>query len=95
LIDDFHKPGCEFYSNFYPAIVLFEGLLYASAENAYQAAKTLDVEKRKEFQVMRPGQAKRAGRKLAIRPDWEKVRLGVMHQIVKDKFTRHRKLKEL
>jgi ribA/ribD-fused uncharacterized protein len=95
LISDFHKPGCEFYSNFYPAPVVFEGLLYACAENAYQAAKTLDPEKRREFQALRPGQAKRAGRKLILRLDWEQVKVDVMYQIVKDKFTRHRKLREL
>ena len=48
VINDFHNEYF-FLSNFYSHPVVFEGVTYPSNEHAYQAAKTLDLEKRKEF----------------------------------------------
>jgi tRNA dimethylallyltransferase len=61
-----------FLSNFYKCKVKYEGLIYPSAENAYQASKTLDMEKRKEFQIITPLEAKRLGRRVVLRNDFEK-----------------------
>ena len=73
-------------SNFYHYRVVYEGKIYHSVENAYQAAKTLDKNKRKEFQKITPGQAKRKGAKLSLREDWNDVKLGIMEQLVRQKF---------
>jgi hypothetical protein len=58
--------------------VEFEGEIYASPEAASQAAKTSKAE-RPVFQ--RPGldpfKAKRLGRALSPRPDWDEVKLSV------------------
>lgn len=83
----------EFLSNFYsPCVVIYESIAYTSAEAAYQSAKITDIEGRFVFASMRPLAAKKAGKKLALRPDWESVRLQVMYDIVKDKFTRNKDL---
>jgi len=37
-------------SNFYPVDIEFESEHYPSVEHAYQAAKTLDLKQRKQFQ---------------------------------------------
>lgn len=76
----------SFLSNFYPEPVEFEGLLYPSSEHAYQAAKCKDISQRKQFLGITPGQAKRLGRKVEIREDWEKVKKDTMHEILVDKF---------
>lgn len=82
-------------SNFWPAEVEFEGVLYPSSEHAYQAAKTLDLEERQLFLgAVTAGQAKRLGRRITIRKDWEAVKLEVMAAILYDKFTRHPELKQ-
>lgn len=47
-----------FLSNFAPFSVFFEGVYYPSTENAYQAAKTTNLELRKEFEVIRLGKQK-------------------------------------
>lgn len=80
----------EFLSNFYPCIVYFEGMAYPSVEHAFQAAKSLDTHVRQGFQVCpTPADAKGFGRKVALRPDWEDVKISVMKDIVRDKFTRN------
>lgn len=85
----------RFLSNFWPAEVRFEGLTFPSVEHAYQAAKSLDIDERKRFAAMeRPGKAKKAAEKMAIRLDWPAVRLGIMETLVREKFTNHRELAE-
>ena len=76
----------RFLSNFYPVEVVLDGVTYPTVENAYQAAKTLDLEKRKEFLDVSPGAAKRLGRRLEIRPDWDDVKLSVMTRLNEQKY---------
>ena len=81
-----------FLSNFYPCPVKFEGLVYASTENAYQAAKTLDYEDRLLFTDCPPGTAKRWGRpggRIKIREDWEERKLGIMKLLLQKKFAEY------
>jgi len=85
----------RFLSNFWYADVVFEGVTYRSTEVAYQAAKSLDLDERKKFVGLTSGQAKRLGQKIQLREDWDFIRLQVMYDICKDKFTRHADLKEL
>ena len=83
-----------FLSNFYPAEVEYEGVMYPTSEHAYQAAKTLDPAEREKIKnALTPGLAKKLGRKVTIREDWDVWKLGVMTAIVIDKFTRHHDLK--
>lgn len=75
-----------FLSNFSPCAVRLGDLTFQSTEAAYQAAKTLNLEDRKPFTLMGPGQAKKAGQKLSLRADWEDVRLAVMEDLLRQKF---------
>lgn len=77
----------RFLSNFWLVKVLFEGKIYSSVEHAYQAAKTLDPKIREIIRnLSSPGMAKRYARKIELRPDWEKVKLGIMESLVRYKF---------
>lgn len=77
-----------FLSNFYPVTVQLDGVDFPSVEHGYQAAKTLHPPGR---EVIRreptPGGAKRLGRTLRLRPDWERVKLQVMESLLRQKFT--------
>lgn len=80
----------EFYflSNFASSYVLLEGMQYSTVEHAYQAAKSLDLETRRKIQTCStPGQAKRFGRSLSLRPDWESVKLLIMENLLRQKFS--------
>jgi ribA/ribD-fused uncharacterized protein len=84
----------RFLSNFYEADVLFEGAVYPSVEHAFQAAKTFDEDERQTIRLqMKPGDAKRRGRNLKLRDDWEDVKIQIMEQLVLDKFVRHEPLR--
>ena len=78
----------RFLSNFYePSPVELDGVEYPSVEAAYQAAKTLNHHERWDFTLMSPGQAKKAGKKLDLRPDWDQVKEDVMLGLLRQKFS--------
>jgi ribA/ribD-fused uncharacterized protein len=84
----------RFLSNFWPAEVRFEGLIYPSSEHAYQAAKSLDPAERKRIAALpTPSAAKKAGAALKLRPNWDTEKFNVMETVVRDKFTRHADLR--
>jgi hypothetical protein len=85
----------RFLSNFYPAKVEYDGLEYASTEHAYQAAKTEDPAHRRRIrEAQKPGEAKRLGKQGKMRTDWEQIKIGVMKDLVRQKFSKDKKLKE-
>lgn len=86
MIDSFNGKY-RFLSNFAPCKVIFEDIEYPSTEHAYQAAKTLDISLRKQFRACgKPSDAKKLGRKIVLRPDWETIKFEVMEQLLRAKF---------
>lgn len=79
----------EFLSNFYPSKVFFDGITYYNSEAAYQAQKCLNPEERRNFSNLSSDEAKRLGQKVEMRPDWDKVKFGIMEQVVYAKFTQN------
>ncbi len=80
-------------SNFWPAEVMLDGLVYPTVEHAYVAAKTTnDVERFVIQTTPSPGEVKRLGRQLNIREDWDSIRLQVMEDLLWQKF-QHSELK--
>ena len=68
-----------FLSNFYWNEIEFECITYPTNEHFFQAMKTLDTDERRAIaNCLTPGQAKRMGRRVALRPDWEDVKESVM-----------------
>jgi hypothetical protein len=79
----------RFLSNFFvlPKPIPHDGILYPTVEHAYQAAKTLNFRARFEISKLHhPGLAKRAGRSLVLRPDWDRCRGRIMYELVLVKF---------
>lgn len=77
----------EFLSNFYLCPVWYEGRCYASVEHAYQAAKSLDENVRHRiYELPTAAQAKKAGRKVQLRSNWDVIRVEVMTGLVRAKF---------
>ena len=85
-ITNFHGQH-DFLSNFAAAPVVYEGETYPTVEHAFQAAKTHD---RAERQTIRdattPATAKRLGRRVTLRPDWEQVKFDLMLALLRQKF---------
>lgn len=78
----------RFLSNFHPAVVVLDGEEYPTVEHAYQAAKTIDPEERKVIlSSTTPAMAKKLGRHVTVRDDWLDIKLGVMAELLVQKFT--------
>ncbi len=77
-----------FLSNFYPCKVVHNGIEYPSAEHAYQASKTTNRKYKEHIKrAESPGEAKRRGKSVPLRGDWENVKIDVMRQILREKFS--------
>lgn len=85
-IDSF-RGEYRFLSNFYACPIVYEGDLYPSLEHAFQAAKTVDSDERKVVRTQTTaGNAKRAGRRVAKRAEWDSIRVSVMRELLYQKF---------
>lgn len=74
-----------FLSNMYPCKITYNGHTFGSSEAAFQAQK--DVTRVSEFENISGKESKRLGRKVKMRPDWESVKLGIMEEILRIKFS--------
>lgn len=93
MIKEFRKEYF-FLSNFYPVSVEYDGLTYPSSEAAFQAQKTMNLEIRKRFTKITPSEAKKLGKNISLRGDWEKVKVKTMYQICYAKFFQNADLKK-
>lgn len=91
-ITDFHEEPYRFLSNFFEARVEYRGLAYGSNEAAFQAQKCMTEEEKVQFTEFGPGKSKGVGRRVQLRPDWNEVKVGIMEEIVRAKFTQHPEL---
>lgn len=92
---DHFRGEYAFLSNFWEIPVTYQGLTYGSNEAAFQAQKCMTKEERLPFTEMRPAMSKKAGRRVQLRADWEDVKLSIMEDIVRAKFTQNEDLKQL
>ena len=87
------KYGC--FSNFVVTPFTYLGIEYTCGESAFQAQKSLDLEERKRIAKMLPSAAKKAGRSVPLRNDWERVKYNIMVDVVYCKFSQSPELKEI
>jgi ribA/ribD-fused uncharacterized protein len=77
-------------SMFWRCPVVHDGIDYPGGEWAFQAAKTMDPGLRMRIcSLATAGEAKRYGRGLPLRADWETVRYAVMLDVNRDKYARN------
>jgi len=84
-----------FLSNFYPAPVTYRGLTYKNNEAAFQAQKCMTEEEKIAFTEYEAAQAKGVERRVALRPDWQEVKVDLMEEIVYAKFSQNEQLKQM
>lgn len=108
-IETFTLDKTRFLSNFYPykntqgdkypekVLVFFEGIEFDCTENAYQAAKTLDVNLRLEISKMTPFQSKKywIGKEEQIRQDWDEVKFSILRDLNFQKYNNSKELRQM
>lgn len=80
----------RFLSNFWfvPGGLRVGGMSGPTVEHVFQAIKTLDpVERAGILAEPKPGNAKKLGRNVTLRPDWEPMKIGVMARLQAAKYT--------
>lgn len=76
-----------FLSNFHEATIYVDGERYRSVEHAYQAYKTMDPWSRRLIREAKsPGEAKKLGKSVLLRGDWDSVKIDMMRSFVRKKF---------
>lgn len=87
VIDSF-SGEYRFLSNFYPCEMDVAGVRYPTLEHAFQAEKTTNPTERELVRNAKtPGQAKALGRRVTLREDWESVKMDVMRELLRMKFS--------
>lgn len=97
MIDKF-KGEYDFLSNRFHWRFEWHGLVYGSAEAAFQASKCTDESERKVLASCSPDKAVLKGKEIVPYSDWEESRLVIMESIIRAKFEQNpilmRRLKE-
>lgn len=89
FIDEYY-----FLSNFYECPVKYHNIVYPHTESAFQAQKTHDEKIRNIFTKITPSEAKRLGKNIYLRKDWNEIKDHKMYSICYAKFTQNPELRE-
>ena len=82
-----------FLTNFHRSPVEYKGKIYPTAEHLFQALKTKNKKVRNNIRrASSPGEAKKLGRTIRLRDDWEEVKDKLMFMVVRLKFLQNPKL---
>lgn len=83
-----------FLSNFYEYPIYYNKLVFCNAEAAFQAQKAMNEKDQYKFINLNASQARKLGKTVQLRKDWEEIKDNVMYEIVKRKFTINKELQQ-
>ena len=83
-----------FLSNMYPCRVRYKGTEYSCSESAFQAQKCTKESEKSLFVGINGFDAKRLGRKVSLKSNWEIEKISIMEGIVREKFIQNPSLAE-
>jgi len=89
VIDSF-RGNFYFLSNMYPlpTPIWHKGIAYKTSEHLFVALKSLNINTRHHIAMKKDGfAAKRAGKRIALRPNWRTIYVEVMKFAVRRKFS--------
>ena len=84
----FFRDKYSFLSNFayVPTGIYYNGIRFNTVENAFQAAKCKSKQEMYRFVNISPVNAKKLGRFVILRDDWDSIKLKVMQDLLSQKF---------
>jgi hypothetical protein len=84
-----------FLSNFHVSPFKWGGYIWPTVEHAYQAEKTINsFEQQLIREAKHPGEAKKIGRKVVLRENWDALKVPAMTEFVWQKFKQNDDLRE-
>lgn len=85
----------KFLSNFYLCNISYMNFVFGSSEHLFHAGKSLDMDYiRSLVNTEAPYDAKRLGRSVKLRPDWEEIKDNWMLFVQEMKYQQHPDLRE-
>lgn len=96
MITDF-RDEYRFLNNFWvlPIPIQYDGVTYLTTEHFFQAMKTVNNDFRMNVaELPTAGAAKKRGRELTLRPDWEQAKVPAMRLGILLKFSANPELKD-
>lgn len=91
---DYFRGKYFFLSNFYEkAPFVMDGIRYQNSEAAFQSYKCRNYNDRKQFADLNPSEAKRLGRHVQLRDNWEEIKVDVMYRVLYEKFSQNQSCK--
>lgn len=78
----------------YPAVITYNGIVFYTAEAAYQAQKMTSRKEQEKMSALGLEAVRKRGQKISPRPDWEKIKTQIMYEIQLAKFSQSPHLKE-
>lgn len=84
----------SFLSMSYPAVITYNGIVFYTAEAAYQAQKMTSRKEQEKMSALGLEAVRKRGQKISPRPDWEKIKTQIMYEIQLAKFSQSPHLKE-
>lgn len=91
MIKEF-KGKYYFLSNYSKSDIKINDITFLNAESAFHSFK--DMKRQSQFENLDPATAKRKGRNVKLRGDWESVKDEIMYLVVKEKFKQNEELRE-
>lgn len=92
-----HKSGPhKSFSNWYSCPFKWNRITWANSEQALMSMKSFDKDYQKKIRkATNPADAKRLGRAVKLRQDWDQVKFNLMVEILFAKFSQHPDLAEI
>ena len=82
-----------FLSNFSDSKICYKGHTYKNGEAAFHSEKNSFSEYKEKLEKANPSEAKKLGRRVKLRPDWEQVKNDVMYEVIYAKFSQNGELR--
>ena len=82
-----------FLSNFSESKINYKGHTYSNGEAAFHSGKNSSSEYKEKLEIANPSEAKKLGRRVKLRPDWEQVKNDVMYEVIYAKFSQNGELR--
>lgn len=86
-LNGFKEEPYLFLSNMTPCYITMYGMVFNSVENAYQASKCTLLDEMAQFTKISPYEAKKLGRKVVVRHDFDKLKIEIMLTLLRRKFS--------
>ena len=83
------------FNNSFPTLVTVDNISYPDSESAFQAQKTEEINEKIKMSELSGEAARKAGRNLELRQDWDDVKYTMLVDVLFAKFTQNLEIQKI